>query len=365
MRRCTVASAKPRRWNRVVYRDASAIYRTLMCSRSSPLTCQESRHTSPTCARDDDAELRTALREAIDVGRMLLVVGGSAAGKSRSTAEAIRQLPPEYRLICPRSETLPAVCEFPFAELGPAVVWLDNVQQYAHQALRDTLQRLLAADLVVIGTVRRAELDLLAPAGDVRNPAGEALTDRMLIQRVNWRVEWSTSERTRLLSASSIPLFSRRSRKEISPGAYVVAGPLLVQRLEDAHGDDERPCRYALVRTVLDWYRTGISSPIPLADATSPMPSRLHASVPPDADEINDAVKWATWPVMGVGRRTRQSLLTQDDTQALTVHDYVIDDDQRHPEHVVPDTIWQAVLDAASGEDTTHRSNDSGESGRR
>jgi hypothetical protein len=42
----------------------------------------------------------------------------------------------------------------------------------AHQALRDTLERLLEAELVLVGTIRRAELDLRAPQGDVRNPAG-------------------------------------------------------------------------------------------------------------------------------------------------------------------------------------------------
>jgi hypothetical protein len=72
------------------------------------------------------------------------------------------------------------------------------VQQYAHQALRDTLDRLLRAELVVIGTIRRAEFDLLASSSDVRNPAGEALTDDELVQRVNWRLEWTPQERARL-----------------------------------------------------------------------------------------------------------------------------------------------------------------------
>jgi hypothetical protein len=136
---------------------------------------------------------------------MRLVVGGSAAGKSRSTAEAVRELLPQHRLIRPRSEKLAAVCDLALADLGPAVVWLHDVQQYAHQALRDTLKRLLQAGLVVVGTIRRAELDVLAPAGDVRNPAGEALTDTKLVQAVNWRLEWTPEEQARLAERASYP----------------------------------------------------------------------------------------------------------------------------------------------------------------
>jgi uncharacterized hydantoinase/oxoprolinase family protein len=96
---------------------------------------------------------------------------------------------------------LAAVCDLALADLGAAVVWLDDVQQYAHEAVRDTLERLLQAGLVVVGTIRRAELELLAPAGDVRNPAGEALTDVKLVERVNWRLNGRPRSERAWLSA--------------------------------------------------------------------------------------------------------------------------------------------------------------------
>jgi hypothetical protein len=46
-------------------------------------------------ARDDDVDLRAALDRVVAERRMLLVVGGSASGKSRSTAEALRQRLPD------------------------------------------------------------------------------------------------------------------------------------------------------------------------------------------------------------------------------------------------------------------------------
>ena len=52
--------------------------------------------------RDADQELRDGLQVAQAERRMLLVVGHSAGGKSRSAAEAARLYLPGHRLLCPR-----------------------------------------------------------------------------------------------------------------------------------------------------------------------------------------------------------------------------------------------------------------------
>ena len=52
--------------------------------------------------RDADQKLRDGLHAAQAERRMLLVVGGSAGGKSRSAAEAARLHLPDHRLLCPR-----------------------------------------------------------------------------------------------------------------------------------------------------------------------------------------------------------------------------------------------------------------------
>ncbi len=80
--------------------------------------------------RDHDADLRTALAKAQNEGRMLLVVGGSAAGKSRSAAEAIRALLSDHRLLCPRQTSLGRLTELHIADLSPALVWLDDVERF-------------------------------------------------------------------------------------------------------------------------------------------------------------------------------------------------------------------------------------------
>ena len=52
--------------------------------------------------RDADQKLHDGLQAAQAGRRMLLVVGGSAGGKSRSAAEAARLHLPGHRLLCPR-----------------------------------------------------------------------------------------------------------------------------------------------------------------------------------------------------------------------------------------------------------------------
>ena len=111
-----------------------------------------------------------------------------------STAEAVCDVLPEFRLVRPRVGRLPQVAELPLADLKPVVVWLDEIQAFAHQALSDTLKRLFEGGHVVIGTIRREELRVLAPEGDVRNPALGALRDERLVHQTEWRLEWGVKE---------------------------------------------------------------------------------------------------------------------------------------------------------------------------
>jgi hypothetical protein len=259
----------------------------------------------------------------------------------------VRELLGDHRLVRPRDDALAAVRELPLAELRGAVVWLDDIQQYAHHALRDTLERMLRAGIVVVGTIRRAELEQLAKPGDVRNPAGDALTDERLVREVNWRLEWKPDERVRLQERVRDPALLEAVANGVSLGAYVVAGPLLLKRLERARDDEEHPCNYALVRTVVDWYRTGINTPIPLHVAGSLTRQIYDDSA--ESSEIDTAVRWAAEAEIGANRKTRQSLLTQDSTsQTLTVHDCVLDYQQRQPDGPVPRAVWETALNRVS-----------------
>jgi TPR repeat protein len=300
--------------------------------------------------RDADQKLRDGLHAAQTGQRMLLVVGGSAGGKSRSATEAARLRLPDHRLLCPRRTSLGPLLALPAARHGPALVWLDDVERYRGRAFKDTVERLLQSGHVVVATIRRSELEARKPKGDLHNPFGEALTDTELVVEVDWPVLWNDQERQRVAEHVRYPALLAWVAAGQSPSAWVVAGSLLVDRLRDAEKDDERPARYALARTVLDWYHTGIAQPIPLAAATS----LLQAYLPDEAEpaEIEDALQWGLESVTGASRRTKQALLTKiPPSGALSVHDYIQDADARASPRTVQDAVWRAALDAAASEE--------------
>ncbi len=301
--------------------------------------------------RDEDGRLREALDQAVRQRKLLLVVGASGAGKSRSAAQAVRGRFGNHRLLWPLEDALPEVAGLRVLVDGaPVLVWLDEIQQQTgHGRLRARLQGLLDEGAVVVGTIRRAELELLTRPGEVRNPAGEALSDDRLVLQVNWRLDWSAAERERGKASLSNPGARNALTQGYPLGVWCVAGPQLVRRFDDSVADEERPYRYLLVRTVLDWYRTGVGLPVPVNAAVmlASLADRLDEL--PDGEEVRDALQWALQAVTGGGRRTRQSLLSQHPDDTLAVHDYLLDRAQESPPADVNENIWRAALSYVDG----------------
>ena len=304
--------------------------------------------------RDAEEDLRSALERAVATRRMLLVVGGSAAGKSRSAAEAVRRRFPDHRLLRPQAGKLADVLEASFADAEPTVVWLDDVQYYAHDAFGATLKRLLALGVVVVATIREKVMDDLDSPGDIRNATGDALTDETLVERVRWPTRWSRDERDRVAHHVRAQAVLNAVTGGTPLGAYCVAGPKLVQWFTDAQrARNDNPAPFALVRTVLDWYRTGITRPMPVDEATRLAATRPDLEDSLEPDELRDALEWATTSAFTVPRRSRQQalLITDSQTRSLTPHDYVLDYDQRTSAINVPDSVWNCAIAYATDDD--------------
>jgi TPR repeat protein len=296
--------------------------------------------------RDDDGPLADALARAEESNRMLLLVGSAASGKSRSLAEAIRNRYPEHRFFEPVEGALAELADLAAVRDGPALVWLDDLQRHTRDPmLRQSLAALLGDGAVVVATIRRAELDRLTPTGDVRDPAGEALSDSRLVSRVDWRLSWTAAERTRGAEAVQARAARDALVRGVPLGVWAIAGPQLLQRLRDAEKNDDWPARYALVRGVLTWYRTGVLEPMPARLAARVVGAVGDLDPPPDDEELAEALRWATEPVVGDGRRTRQSLLRESPEGALALHDYVLDQDDVWG--AIPQAVWDAVLEHA------------------
>ena len=296
--------------------------------------------------RDDDPTLTQQLHQAAAAKRMLLVTGYSGSGKSRSAAHAVRQAYPAHRLLRPLEEQLAELVDLPLADLAPAVVWLDDVEKYQPSALAQTLGKLLGAGLVLVGTIRRGQYRALTKVNgsgaEFRNPVGEALSDERLVQQVDWKRDWSQFERDRTANYVTNWLARAAVRKGLSLSVWAVAGPELVKELKDIRADEDYPCRHALVRAVLDWHHTGLTSPIPLPVAVD-LVNQAYLDRPASDDDLTEAVNWATSPIDIGGRRGRYSLLTRQQ-DALTANDFIEDWDGRHPQSAIPDATWRSAI---------------------
>ncbi len=296
--------------------------------------------------RDDDPTLIQQLHEAAAARRMLLVTGFSGSGKSRSAAQAVCQAYPAHRLLRPLADQFAALIDLPLADLAPAVVWLDDVEKYQHPALAEMLWKLLGAGLVLVGTIRLAQYQALTQVdgfrAEFRNPVGEALSDERLVQQIDWKRDWSQSELDRTAGYVTNRLAREAVRAGLSLSVWAVAGPELFRKFRDIRADEDHPCRHALVRAVLDWHRTGLTSPIPWPVAVD-LVNHAYLRHPASDDDLTDAVNWATRPIGIGGRAGRYSLLTcQQD--ALMVNDFIEDWDRRHPQSPIRDATWQSAI---------------------
>jgi hypothetical protein len=297
--------------------------------------------------RDDDSRLTAALGELAGQ-RVLMLVGDSGSGKSRSLAEAVCDKFSDHRFLRPLEHQFPRLVDLPLADLGPTLVWLDDLEKYAHPAIQGILERLLALDVVAVATIRREELAALTNTGEIHNPSGQALANRQLVEHIDWKREWSQTERDRTPSQVTNRLARQAVAGGLPLGVWAVAGPELVKRLDRARADEDYPCRFALVRTVLDWYRTGLTTPMATSDLTD-LINQAYPDQPASDADIRSAINWCTQPVAVGGRRAQYSLLTVKHG-ALAINDYVQDHDRRHSPPPIPDPIWSAALGNADDE---------------
>jgi hypothetical protein len=115
-------------------------------------------HVPAYVPRDADG----GLRERLAAGGFVLLVGDSAAGKSRAAFEAVAATLPGHLLVCPSGRDAAAVAVSRAAQARQSVLWLDDLERYLGTGGLTAAQvgRLLAGTgghRVVIGTLRAAE----------------------------------------------------------------------------------------------------------------------------------------------------------------------------------------------------------------
>jgi TPR repeat protein len=302
--------------------------------------------------RQCDAKFDMACDESVTEGRRLvLVVGDSAAGKSRSAAEAVHRHPTlgARRLVIPLldgglNRLLDAV------SLDRTLVWLDDLDKHIARGLETaTCRRLLDHyDVVVIATIRAHELQ--ARGGDLRDPVWELLNDTERVRRIDVEAALRGTE-----LADAHERFSDRALLDaldhgVGLGEWLVAGPRLEQKLRGA----TEP-RKAVLDTVVAWYRTGLKQPLPEADLRRLWLTNLDSDLRelleqrPVSDRENlfrDACAWAREPL--ITRPLHEHALLTEQRDGYVANDYVVDCVvKRSDRPPIPAPVWRLATDIA------------------
>lgn len=307
--------------------------------------------------RDRDPDLDRAVARALEEPLLVLVIGDSAAGKSRAAAEAVRrheQLADRLLLVPRKDGGLNTLLHAVFP-LDDSVLWLDDLDGYLGEGLDlDQVGRFLVdhRPAVAVATIRAQQL--AARTTSLSDPAQAFLTDPARVLEVDLASGLSNDEVQRLQAVATDPLVVDQTRKGVGLGAWLIAGPQLVRRLECGNRTQA-----ALADAILDSYRTGLQRPLStdqvrrLWDATRP---EHRASTAVQDRYFHDALDWLCEPLNDFDQPYQEQALATQTDYGLSPHDYVVDHAIRFPRHPVPETVWQDAITIAAGlHDSTQR----------
>ncbi|HWG63350.1 MAG TPA: tetratricopeptide repeat protein [Streptosporangiaceae bacterium] len=313
--------------------------------------------------RDVDDELRRRLA----VSGFVLIVGDSAAGKSRAASEAIAALP-DHVLVVPQSRESVSVAVDKAAGTRRCVLWLDDLENYLGPGglTREGVARVVAgkrSHRVIVATLRAAEEALLLADDAGREEGGwQSHRDARKVLEQAHRIPlpriFSRPEQERARARAFDPRIADALTHMSVYGLaeYVAAGPELVRDWENAWGPNtdprapSHPRGAALVTAAVEVRRGGYTSPLPreVLEAVHDYYLRERGGALLRPEPLAEAWEWATRP-----RRATTALLQGFGSQHLHVFDYLLDAVQRQsaPGDHPPDSILEVALAAAAPAD--------------
>jgi tetratricopeptide (TPR) repeat protein len=289
---------------------------------------------SPYVRRTVDDQLESELTGG---SFFILIVGDSAAGKSRSAFEAIQRCFPCRRLLLPSED----ISLGPLLELSPklndSILWLDNIEPYLPDKLTPgILDRLLAAggsSFTVVATMRAAAHDRYTARED--GEAGNDVLERARIVRIPRKLD--ASERARVHDRfADARLDAALDRYGL--GEYLAAGPELISRYENASATN--PLGRALVHAAVDWRRAGQSRPIRENLLRRLCPIYLEgdgAHVKFSDAEFEQSLRWAEQRVYAT------SALLVREGEGFVAFDYLIDYLEQESHEPIPKAVLRVI----------------------
>jgi len=302
--------------------------------------------------RGVDTGLRDVIAAAL-AGRgdwLVVVVGGSKVGKSRTLFEALRRcaLAGKLQLVAPvdgdalRSlldpgQAMPIRAEY-------AVLWLDDLELFLNEGV--TLRTLRewqsgGPGRIVAATYGGKGSELIAGSaiGGLTTIATDVLQHARQISLNSTSTDELAPLRGRLPEAE----FETVRRHGLA--AYLVAGPALQNKLftgRHAPGAPACPEGVAVVYTAVDWARCGRTDPISDTTLRQLWSTHLPAGIAPTDDGFGIGLDWALRPVAA-------TIALLHRTGGYQAYDYVIRLVREQPGAAPPrDPVWAAAIDTAT-----------------
>ena len=340
-----VASKARSRSNGLPTVAGTPIYGAVGVSRSIPLQ----HDLEPPYVRREVDEL---LDRALQRQRFVLVAGPSKAGKSRSAIEAVRRRFPASRLVVPSNgaRALAGLAGEPRVGLGPAVLWLDDLDRYLGDASgfdHELLGQLRRQDLqvVIVATIDQTRRDAL------RGSKGD----------ISWVARRILEHATEIQLPARLSAGERAEAERLYPGVDLDSGigePLAAApALEERYrlGRVAAPVGWAMVEAAVDWRRTGMTRPVTdweLRLLCRRYLEALHLDPPADRRGYAEGLAWACQPVapgiallQRAGRRRSHTFVASDHLVALA------DQHAGDLEREVAAAAWDLAVAGATPED--------------
>ena len=300
------------------------------------------REHDPYVARGADA----ALRDALQPGKLVLLVGPSKVGKTRTAFEALADSWPHARLAVPTPAGLSQLANHPRLRetADPIAIWLGDLYPYLDNT--DGAAE-FGPWLMARLTDRPGPTVVLAtmlPQERARLEATPALANLAPVT-----IELASTLEDPAEQAAAREAYRRENLAGVGLGEQLAHAPALLQAYRDAQAGEG--VRYAVVRAAIDWARAGLHRPVPETDLRDLLQEVLQAERPGLSvrdDVISDALHWARTPQPGTGQATLLSIHPlPDGGRGYLPCGYLVaaDDGQAGSPRPIPEPFWGQVLD--------------------
>ncbi|MGW6697239.1 tetratricopeptide repeat protein, partial [Nocardia sp. NPDC055049] len=306
-----------------------------------------------------DARLAKAFRG----NQLVVVVGPSKAGKTRTLFEAIHAYDSTARLVCPVVDQIADLAATPRIRDSDdtLVVWLDDLHMYLTGNAGDLTSTVLDAltrrrgRTLVVATLRSEMRAQLRGDGEMRRETRMLLDQALLIELAS--TDDDPEERAAAERTYPELAFDGHGLGEVLAGA-----PELLDRYDDARADD--PLLHTVIAVAVDWARIGRTEPIPESTLTRLTMRAMRTTYPhvnATDEDVQTAIISARRPPPGAGRAAalRTTYLDGDDdgdTRSYRAFDYLVAADdgqnQRVPRRIT-ESFWHNATYNATPETLT------------